>query len=1820
MGLSCSHSEGHRVAAIARRTTTRVLPVFLIALMAVAMPSPSALAATATGFVTRNGTHLLLDGKPFDFTGLNIYNANSDGWCGAQMNSGPRLDDALTAIGSGKEVIRSWFFQPLAINKDTRQRDWSAFDHTLQVADAHGMQVIATLTDQWGECGTDVAGNGYKTADWYANGYTQVQPGMLESYRDWVADVVARYKDDPRIAFWQLINEAEVTPCPPGDLQPYQTLHDWAADVSGLVKSIDSNHLVSLGTIGSGQCGADGPRYEDLHAIPTIDMCEYHDYGSPNVGIPGDQYNGLQVRIDQCNDLNKPIFVGEAGIIPNDVGGTLQARADAFRTKIEAQFAAGVRGFLAWAWSPQVPPVSTLDNYDIGPGDPALDALIGPTVSAPGETIRVSLTESAGQPTSWSEGTPSGQTISSDGSRVVFESEAPLVSGDTNGQPDIYVRDLQANTVERASVSTTGGNPFGSSTDPVISSDGRFVAFTSTASNLVTGDTNSERDVFVRDLDSDTTTWVSVGFGGAGPNGPSFGAAISATGRYVTFYSSASNLVATGVDTNGGGDIFIRDLNTGTDELVSVRSDGAQIGGGPDFTSSVSSNGRYVVFGHTGPLDPADGNGREDIYLRDRQTPSTTRVSVAVGGGDPVDGSSAPMISDDGGTIAFESCSDDLVTNDANGKCDIFAERTGHPIELVSVGTGGVSANYHSEQPSVSPDGRYVAFSSSASDIMIGVGNGSQQVFLRDLHGTTRLVSTSTAGDLSNASSSSPAVSSGGSFVAFTSYASNLVTGDTNGERDVFRHEVDLSGAQFRLDVTIHGGGTVSSTPGGIDCSATCSADFDAGTDVTLTATPNAIHTFAGWSPSCTQGADPTTCTVTMDAAKTVTVTFDPTISLDSGITFSGASAPGLAGQIRYTGSGLLAARTIGVQLNDSSYIYDNPLLGPDEVTPASSVGSKRIPDGGISWTDTAITITDTVLRGKTADLVVVYDHGGNEIVIFNHPDFPIPSTAIAVDPDTGLSDVAVVAIEGTGLEPSEQVQLQECSASAHTCVGLQTVTADATGAFSTNATVRVDGYGFFTCQQDCTVQAVATSGPFTGQRRGSAQSISFASQESFALTLTKDGTGGGNVSSDPAGIDCGGSCQTTFEVNTQVTLTATPNATSEFSGWSGAGCSGTGTCTFTVDHDRAVTATFTSLLADLSVTTAASPDPASAGNDLTYTVQVANLGPADASTVTLSDMLPVGPVFASVATTQGSCSQASGTVTCNLGNVPNGATETITIVVTPTAVGNITNTATTTSSSPDNITGNNQSARAVSVQGWTCTIIGTQANDTLNGTNGNDTICGLGGKDTISGNNGNDILLGGLGGDSVSGGAGNDSLLGGADADSLDGGNGMSDIARYDFAPAGVTASLTSSSATGGDGTDTLAANTIEGIIGSAFADSLTGDGGTNELNGRAGNDSLFGLAGNDNLIGDAGNDSIDGGVGFDTVRYDSAPTGVTVSLAAGTASGGDGADTFVLNSIEGMVGSSFNDVLTGDGRANIIDGGAGNDTLFGLDGDDTYLLGGAGDDSLQGGNGNDQLVGNAGTDTLNGGSGFDWALYYAAPSGVTVSLTAGTASGGDGNDTLAGLEAILGSNFADTITGDGQANSLCGGNSNVDVNDTVSGLGGDDVLCGAAGNDSLFGGDGNDTLYGDSSGANFTGNDSLFGGNGNDHLYGQAGTDSLDGGVGFDYVHYDSAPVGVTVNLATGAASGGDGADTIAVNTVEGIYGSAFVDTLTGDGAANVLHGGAGNDTLSGLDGNDNLFGQDGDDTLLGGNGNDNLDGGLGTDTCTQGAGTGTVSNCSP
>jgi mannan endo-1,4-beta-mannosidase len=371
-------------------------PILLIfALMAVSLPAaltgPTAWAdagvptlgaadASSDAFVTRSGRRLRLNGSPYRFTGLNVYNANSVDNCWytlGEVNSevGHALHRSLERIGDGNEVIRAWFFQSLATTDGAR--DWSAFDNTLAVARRHGMRVVVTLGNQWGQCeGWDSYADGYKTESWYTSGYRgrSGSPGMPATYRGWVAEVVSRYRNDPTILAWQLMNEAEDKafydgPC--SDTAP-NALRGFAADMGSLVKQIDPNHLLSLGTIGTGQCGAAGDDYKTLHSVPEIDLCEYHDY--QRGAMPGDEWNGLATRLSQCNELGKPLFVGELGIRTDSVGSQL-ARAGVLASKLSAQFAAGVVGVLAWAWRNGVNGGSSDSGYEIGPKDPALAVL-----------------------------------------------------------------------------------------------------------------------------------------------------------------------------------------------------------------------------------------------------------------------------------------------------------------------------------------------------------------------------------------------------------------------------------------------------------------------------------------------------------------------------------------------------------------------------------------------------------------------------------------------------------------------------------------------------------------------------------------------------------------------------------------------------------------------------------------------------------------------------------------------------------------------------------------------------------------------------------------------------------------------------------------------------------------------------------------------------------------------------------------------------------------------------------------------------------------------------------------------------------------------------------------------------------------------------------------------------------------------------------------------------------------------------------------------------------------------------------------------------
>ncbi len=380
-----------------------------------------------------------------------------------------------------------------------------------------------------------------------------------------------------------------------------------------------------------------------------------------------------------------------------------------------------------------------------------------------------------------------------------------------------------------------------------------------------------------------------------------------------------------------------------------------------------------------------------------------------------------------------------------------------------------------------------------------------------------------------------------------------------------------------------------------------------------------------------------------------------------------------------------------------------------------------------------------------------------------------------------------------------------------------------------------------------------------------------------------------------------------------------------------------------------------------------------------------------------------------------------------------------------------------------------------------------------------------------------------------------------------------------------------------GGDGNDT--------IVGGSKTDSLRGYDGNDTLFGGAGHDNLYGGNGDDTLNGGNGEDYFSGGAGFDMVDYSDVGVRTEINLTTGRAFAYSGplyGDTF--NSIEGVIGGQYVDFVIGNAGANRLYGNLGNDHLRGERGNDTldggvghdYLYGGKGNDLMIGGEGQDTFDGGAGADVFDGGNGYDIVTYASAETGVDVFLKDPTLNTGDAaGDTYISIAIVYGSLHDDTIYGYDTANSLMGED-------------GDDRLFGAAGKDFLNGQSGNDILSGGA------GNDELRGGDGDDILIGGAGADSLwgKGSIVYpgeiDMASYSEASVRVVVSLLNTANNTGDALGD-QFHEIDGLIGTGFGDTLSGDNERNFIDGGKGNDALRGYRGNDVLTGGHGNDSFV-------------------------------
>lgn len=319
-----------------------------------------------------------------------------------------------------------------------------------------------------------------------------------------------------------------------------------------------------------------------------------------------------------------------------------------------------------------------------------------------------------------------------------------------------------------------------------MSEDGRIATFYSYASNLSPEDTDTTKDVYVYDLDSDTTELISKSTGGVKGNSHSMYPSVSPDGRYIVFESSANNLVSN--DTNGKSDIFIHDRQTGGTTLISVTSDGLQAND-HSLTASVSSDGERVVFDSAATnLVPGDGNGRSDVFVRDIDSGTTERISVSASGNEGNAASFWSHISADGGHVAYISYATNLVAGDTGGAHVFVRDLTTGTTVRASVASDGTEANSSSDEPMLSGDGRYVVFESWASNLTGGASGSNAGLFVRDLKDSVTEAIPLSKVDGGSAGGYEPSISVGGRYVAFET-PDPLASGDNNNRSDVYVYD-----------------------------------------------------------------------------------------------------------------------------------------------------------------------------------------------------------------------------------------------------------------------------------------------------------------------------------------------------------------------------------------------------------------------------------------------------------------------------------------------------------------------------------------------------------------------------------------------------------------------------------------------------------------------------------------------------------------------------------------------------------------------------------------------------------------------------------------------------------------------------------------------------------------------------------------------------------------------------------------------------------------------------------------------------------------------
>ena len=1217
------------------------------------------------------------------------------------------------------------------------------------------------------------------------------------------------------------------------------------------------------------------------------------------------------------------------------------------------------------------------------------------------------------------------------------------------------------------------------------------------------------------------------------PNAP-FGATSGSSNE--GFSADGTKVVFSG---NTFGPLFVMDLVSSIVTRADTKSDGSAGNAFWGFhldNFAISPDGTKVVFASDATnLVIGDTNNAFDIFVKNLTTGTTTRVAQASNSGASFPNLYHPVFSPDGSKILYASDASSVVPGDTNNSSDIFVTDLGSGTATrVSTAADGTQANSGSYWNSFSSDGNAVVFTSSADNLVAGDTNGVADVFVKNLTtGAIVRVSTTADGSQSNNHSHATTFAAPDGKIAFNSDADNLVPGDTNGAEDLFIKDT-TTGAITRVDTASDG----SQAVGGIGI-----VNFSLSADGTKIAySSDAANLVANDTDGVADvflkdlATGLTTC-LSIDENGTPIGGYNPILSSDGQkVMFNDINgAVVLANVQRAPGGDSLSGGDGNDSLAGGS--GNDSIDGGADTDTAIYTGARS--DYAISLNGSTYTITDnrSASPDGTDEVTDVekfqFSDGtfaANQL-LNNAPSQPVDGNAAANGVAENMANGALVGITAFSTDIDGGTLIYSLTDNA----GGRFAIDASTGVVSVANGALLD----FETATSHNIVVQVSDGTLT-----SSQSFTIAVTNVAGVTIT--GTSANNI------------------INATTTVAGQPLPTGEEDNINGAAGS---------DSINALGGNDT-----LNGGTGADTMLGGLGDD-TYVVD------STGDIVTENAGEGTDSVQASITYTLGAnLENLTLTGTTNINGTGNGATNAIT--------GNSGNNILAGLGGADSLDGGGgidtatyaASAAGVNVSLATGFASGgdAQGDALVNIEN----LIGSAFNDALQGNGGNNSLVGGAGDDSLDGGAGADSMAGGLGNDSY----------VVDNAADVVTES-------GGQGTDTvfttLAAYTLTGNVETLTFIGLgafigTGTGGDNLITGGTNNDSLAGLSGNDTLDGGAGTDTLAGGTGNDRYLVDNAGDVIVEAANGGTDTVFASADAYVLGAyIENLTFTGSGDFSgTGNALANILTGGAGNDSLSALDGNDT-LDGGAGADTLAGGIGNDTYKIDNALDLVVEASGSGTDLVLTALSALTLA---------------ANVENLSYTGAGDfSGTGSDLANNILSGSGN----DVLSGGIGNDTLNTGAGSDTLMGGNDNDSLLG---GAD---NDSLDGGLGNDTLDGGTGDDTLAGGAGNDSYIVDSVADQVNEALGAGTDTVKTILSTFSLNAnVEALtYTGVGTFTGTGNDLANTITGGTGNDALDGGIGNDSLIGGIGGDTLTGGNDHDSLLGGADDDSLNGGAGNDTL-----